>query len=57
MSAANEDQDQRLKTLLREFAWEFFDLFFPNRAGRLDFSRAQWRDQEAFVFPPRGRAA
>lgn len=46
VSGANDDHDQRLKSLLKEF--------FPDWAGRFDFTRAEWQDKEVFVSPPRG---
>jgi hypothetical protein len=49
-----DDHDQRLKTLLREFLPEFFELFFPDWAGRFDFTGTEFLDQEAFLDPPQG---
>jgi hypothetical protein len=49
-----DDHDQRLKVLLREFLPEFFALFFPDWAGRFDFTGAEFLDQEAFLDPPQG---
>jgi hypothetical protein len=49
-----DDHDQRLKILLREFLPEFFELFFPEWAGRFDFTGAEFLDQEAFLDPPQG---
>lgn len=49
-----DDHDQRLKTLLREFLPEFFDLFFPEWANRLDLAGPEFLDQEAFLDPPQG---
>jgi len=44
------DHDQRLKTLLREF----FELFFPERAARFDFTRIEFLTQEILSDPPEG---
>ena len=33
-----DDHDQRFKSLLREFLPEFFGLFFPDRAARLELA-------------------
>lgn len=49
-----DDHDQRLKTLLREFLPEFFELFFPDWASRFDFTSPEFLDQEAFLDPPQG---
>src|SRR5262245_21256858 len=49
-----DDHDQRFKTLLREFLGQFFELFFPEWAQRLDFSRVEWLDKEVFPDPPAG---
>lgn len=48
------DHDQRFKHLLREFFREFMELFFPDRAVRLDFSAVEWLDKELFTDPPQG---
>jgi len=50
----DDDHDQRFKTLLREFLPEFFALFFPRWAARLDFAGTEWLEQEAFLDPPGG---
>lgn len=49
-----EDHDQRFKTLLKEFLAEFFVLFFPDWARRLDFSQIEWLPLELFRDPPSG---
>jgi hypothetical protein len=49
------DHDQRFKSLLREFFAEFFVLFFPQWAERLDFSMIEWLDKEVFTDPPEGQ--
>lgn len=49
-----DNHDQRFKELLREFLPEFFELFFPDWAARLDFSGVEWLEQEAFLDPPGG---
>ena len=49
-----DDHDQRFKALLREFLPEFFALFFPDWAARLDFAGTEWLEQEAFLDPPGG---
>lgn len=46
--------DQLLKQLLREFFAEFLDLFFPDVAQSLDFSRVDFLDKEAFTDLPEG---
>jgi hypothetical protein len=38
--------DPRFKKLLQEFFAEFFWLFFPTWAARLDFGRIEWLDKE-----------
>lgn len=48
------DHDQRFKLLLHEFFQEFFELFFPAWAPRLDFSQVDWLEQELFSDPPQG---
>jgi hypothetical protein len=48
------DHDQRLKTLLKEFFPEFFELFFPEWRSRFDFTQVEWLDQEIFPDPPEG---
>jgi len=49
-----EDHDQRFKVLLKEFLPEFIELFFPDWARRLDFTRVEWLPTEMFLDPPRG---
>lgn len=49
-----DDHDQRLKTLLREFLPEFFELSFPAWAARFDFDGTEFLEQEAFLDPPHG---
>src|SRR5438067_11647921 len=48
------DHDQLFKTVLREFFPEFFQLFFPEWAGRFDVARIEWQKQELFLDPPHG---
>ena len=47
--------DQLLKDLLRAFFREFVELFFPQVAARLDFSRLTFLDKELFTDVPEGR--
>ena len=44
--------DERFKVLLREFLREFFELFFPDLIGQLDFANAVWLQQELIADPP-----
>jgi hypothetical protein len=46
--------DERFKLLLREFLREFFELFFPDLVGLLDFTAAVWLHQELITDPPEG---
>jgi hypothetical protein len=46
--------DERFKLLLREFLREFFELFFPDLVGLLDFVNAVWLQQELITDPPEG---
>lgn len=46
--------DQLFKDLLRAFFQEFLELFFPDVAGRLDFSRIRFLDKELFTDLPEG---
>ncbi len=46
--------DQRLKTLIKEFLREFFQLFFPEWGAVFDFRRIVWLEQELFPDPPDG---
>ncbi len=48
------DHDQRLKTLIKEFLREFFQLFFPEWGAVFDFRRIVWLEQELFSDPPDG---
>jgi hypothetical protein len=48
------EHDQRFKQLLQEFFPEFLNLFFPQQAARLDFSRVEWLDKE--LFPDAGQS-
>jgi len=48
------DNDQRLKTLVKELLSEFFDAFLPEWGARLDFSHVTWLDKEIFPDPPDG---
>jgi hypothetical protein len=48
------DHDQRFKVILQEFFEDFFLLFFPDLAIRLDFSQIEWLDKEVFADPPDG---
>ncbi|MCS6859646.1 MAG: Rpn family recombination-promoting nuclease/putative transposase [Abditibacteriales bacterium] len=47
--------DQLFKDLLRGFFREFMELFFPDAAGRLDFSTVVFLDKEVFTDLPSGR--
>src|SRR5207302_742646 len=47
--------DQLFKDLLRAFFREFVELFFPDVAQRLEFTRAVPRDKELFTDVPRGK--
>ncbi|NUQ61342.1 MAG: hypothetical protein HUU20_02570 [Pirellulales bacterium] len=40
----NMDNDQRFKTLIRQFFVDFLLLFFADWAARLDLSRIEWLD-------------
>src|SRR5262245_58123699 len=46
--------DPRFKALLKEFFPEFLQLFFPERAARLDLGRIKWFDKELIANPPEG---
>lgn len=46
--------DQLFKDLLRAFFREFMQLFFPDVADRLDFSRVTFLDKEVFTDLPQG---
>jgi hypothetical protein len=48
------DHDQRLKTLIVEFFREFLSCFFPDWAGRFDYTDIEWLPQEVFPDPPKG---
>ena len=48
------EHDQRFKQLLQEFFPEFLELFFPERAARLDFRHIEWLDKELFPDPSQG---
>lgn len=48
------DHDQRFKILIQTFFSEFLLLFFSVWAERLDCSRVEWLDKEAFPDPPQG---
>ncbi len=49
------NHDQRLKTVVKEFLPEFFQLFFPAWVTVFDFSRVEWLEQELFPDPPDGK--
>ena len=49
------NHDQRLKTVLKEFLPEFFQLFFPEWGAVFDFSHVVWLEQELFPDPPDGK--
>jgi hypothetical protein len=46
--------DQRLKELIREIIDSFLELILPGWAGRFDFARIEWLQQEVFADPPQG---
>ena len=48
------DHDQRFKTLIKEFFYEFLLLFFRPWAERFDCSVVEWLDKEVFPDPPKG---
>ena len=48
------DHDQFFKRLMRLFLRDFFEVFYPEWAGRLRFDQAEWVEQEVFPNPPRG---
>jgi len=50
----DQDHDQRLKVLLKEFFDQFFLCFFPVWAARFDFAVFDWMDKEVFLAPPQG---
>jgi len=43
------DHDQIFKTLLKNFFQEFMELFLPDEADAIDFSRVEFLEQEAFT--------
>lgn len=45
---------QLFKDLLRAFFREFMELFYPDEAARLDFTRAVTRDTKFFTDIPQG---
>jgi hypothetical protein len=47
-------QDQLFKDLLREFFREFLELFYPDVAAHLDFTRVTFLDKETFTDLPEG---
>jgi len=46
--------DQLFKELPSAFFREFMELFFPDIAARLDFSRVTFLDKETFTDLPKG---
>ncbi|MBC8134570.1 MAG: hypothetical protein H8F28_01615 [Fibrella sp.] len=46
--------DPVIKQVLQTFIAEFFDLFYPEIAARLNFATVQWLDKEVFTDPPGG---
>lgn len=46
--------DPVIKQVLQTFIGEFFDLFYPDIAARLDFATVKWLDKEVFTDPPGG---
>lgn len=46
--------DQLFKELLRAFFSEFLELFYPEVAARLDFTRVTFLDKEVFTDVPEG---
>jgi hypothetical protein len=47
--------DQLFKAILRSFFREFLELFFPDYAARLDFTRVAFSDKEVFKGFPDGQ--
>ncbi len=50
----DQDHDQRLKLLLKEFFEAFFRCFFADMADWFEFGNIQWLDNEVFTAPPQG---
>ncbi len=50
----DQDHDQRLKLLLKEFFEAFFRCFFAYMADWFEFGNIQWLDNEVFTAPPQG---
>ena len=48
------DHDQFFKHLMKLFLRQFFELFYPEWIGKLDFEKAEWLEQEVFPDPPKG---
>jgi predicted transposase/invertase (TIGR01784 family) len=46
--------DPLFKELLREFFREFLEMFYPDVAARLDFTRVTFLDKEVFTDFPEG---
>src|SRR4051794_13263012 len=46
--------DQLFKELLQAFFQEFMELFYPDIAARLDFTRVRFLDKETFTDLPQG---
>ena len=46
--------DPVIKQVIQTFVAEFFDLFYPDIAARLDFATVKWLDKEVFTDPPGG---
>ncbi|MHB1562136.1 MAG: hypothetical protein ACYC61_32210 [Isosphaeraceae bacterium] len=50
----DQDHDQRLKVLLKEFFEAFFRCFFADMADWFEFGEVEWLDKEVFTAPPQG---
>lgn len=48
--------DQLFKELIRAFFREFLELFYPDVASRLDYSRVTFLDREVFTDVPEGKS-
>ena len=48
------NHDQLFKLMMHLLLKDFFEVFFPEWAGRFLFGQAEWLEQEIFPEPPRG---